>query len=88
MFIQLQTVYWLVEQGKNFPPKSKASLSGHFVDYFIQKIVTVCNGLYHCINTDNQYKEADVLSSLELSNPATNQEVLKSFRSSALYRQY
>ena len=57
---------------------SVQDLSEQFADYFIQKIVTIQNGLCQNINIDNQCDETDVIS-----NPATNEEISKIIRSSA-----
>ena len=62
---------------------SVQDLSEQFADYFIQKIVTIRNGLYQNINTDNQCDETDVISILGSLNPATNEEISKIIRSSA-----
>ena len=43
---------------------SVQDLSEQFADYFIQKIVSLCNGLCQSINTDNQCGETDVISIL------------------------
>ena len=62
---------------------SVQDLSEQFADYFIQKIVTIRNGLCQNINSDNQCDETDVISILGSLNPATNEEISKIIRSSA-----
>ena len=51
--------------------------------YFIQKIVTIRNGLCQNINTDNQCDETDVIFILGSLKPATDEEISKIIRSSA-----
>ena len=62
---------------------SVQDLSEQFADYFIQKIVTIRNGLCQNINSDNQCDETDVIYILGPLNPATNEEISKIIRSSA-----
>ena len=62
---------------------SVQDLSEQFADYFIQKIVTIRNGLCQNINTDNQCDETDVIFILGSLKPATNEEISKIIRSSA-----
>ena len=62
---------------------SVQDLSEQFADYFIQKIVTIRNGLCQNINSDNQCDETGVISILGSLNPATNEEISKIIRSSA-----
>ena len=62
---------------------SVQDLSEQFADYFIQKVVTIRNGLCQNINTDNQCDETDVISILASLKPATNEEISKIIRSSA-----
>ena len=61
---------------------SVQDLSEQFADYFIQKIVTIGNGLCQNINTDNQCDETDMIFILGSLKPATN-EISKMIRSSA-----
>ena len=82
---------YLIANSLLFSPKvqklpthdSVQDLSEQFADYFIQKIVTIRNGLWQNINTDNQCDETDVISILGSLNPATNEELSKIIRSSA-----
>ena len=62
---------------------SVQDLSEQFADYFIQKIVTIRNGLCQNINTDNQCDETDVIFILGSLKPATDEEISKIIRSSA-----
>ena len=62
---------------------SVQDLSEQFADNFIQKIVTIRNGLCQNINTDNQCDETDVIFILGSLKPATNEEISKIIRSSA-----
>ena len=57
--------------------------SEQFADFFIQKIVTIRNGLCQNINTDNQCDETDVIFILGSLKPATDEEISKTIRSSA-----
>ena len=56
---------------------SVQELSEQFADYFIQKIVTIRNGLCQNINTDNQCDETDVISILVSLKTSTNEEIQK-----------
>ena len=62
---------------------SVQDLSEQFAEYFIQKIVTIRNGLCQNINTENQCDETDVIFILGSLKPATNEEKSKIIRSSA-----
>ena len=62
---------------------SVQDLSEQFADYFIQKIVTIRNGLCQNINTDNQCDETDVILILGSLKPATDEEISKIICSSA-----
>ena len=62
---------------------SVEDLSEQSADYFIQKIVTIHNGLCQNINTDNQCDETQVISIFGSLKPATNEEISKIICSSA-----
>ena len=53
------------------------------LDYFIQKIVIIRNGLRQSTDVDNRCDDTDVISILESLKPATNEEISKMIRSSA-----
>ena len=76
-------VYCLVQQRDKFHPWTNTRLSEQFVDYFIQEIVTIHNGLCQITNTDNKYSKRDVISTLASLSPAANEEVSKMIRLSA-----